>query len=142
MSLDRSSLFYRYIRTYFAFILHSLCSPVICAILSYAGFLSAISYVIVNPVNGSNGTARSVWRYIYSLDDVLYYSNMSIIDPWERYVHCLFCNSMATLKPTKTRRIMLRCNTCGALVFANGIFSQQRIKTLRDFRFASVDGLV
>jgi hypothetical protein len=29
---------------------------------------------------------------------------------------------------------MLRCNTCSALVFANGIGSQQRIKTLRDFR--------
>ena len=60
---------------------------------------------------------------------------MSIIDPWERYVHCLFCNSMATLKPTKTRRIMLCCNTCSALIFANGAYSQQRIKTLRDYRF-------
>jgi len=68
-------------------------------------------------------------------DDVLYYSNMSTIDSWERTVHCLFCNSIATLKPTKTRRIMLRCNICGALVFANGILSQQRIQTLKDYRF-------
>jgi len=45
---------------------------------------------------------------------------------------------MATLEPTKTGRIMLRCNTCGALVFANGLFSQQRIRTLRDFRFTHV----
>ena len=47
----------------------------------------------------------------------------------------LFCNSMAVLKPTKTGRIMLRCNTCSALVFANGILSQQRIKRLRDYIF-------
>ena len=67
---------------------------------------------------------------------------MSIINSWEGYVHCLFCNSMATLKPTKTRRIMLCCNVCGALVFANGSFSHQRIKTLRDFRFAPVRDLV
>ena len=60
---------------------------------------------------------------------------MSVIESWERYVHCLFCNAMATLKPTKTRRIMLRCNTCNALIFANGIISQQRIQTLRDFVF-------
>jgi len=60
---------------------------------------------------------------------------MSIIESWERTVHCLFCNSMATLKLTKTRRIMLRCDVCGALVFANGLISQQRIKTLKDYRF-------
>ena len=60
---------------------------------------------------------------------------MSAIDSWERTVYCLFYNSMATLKPTKTRRIMLRCNTCSALVFANELLSQQRIQTLRDFRF-------
>ena len=71
-------------------------------------------------------------------DDVLYYSNMSTIDSWERTVHCLFCNSMATLKPTKTRRIMLRCNVCGVLVFANGIYSQQRIQTLKDYRFSPI----
>jgi len=74
--------------------------------------------------------------------DVLYFSNMSVVESWERTVHCLFCNSMATLKPTKTRRIMLRCNTCGALVFANWLFSQQRIRTLRDFRFTPVRDLV
>jgi hypothetical protein len=81
---------------------------------------------------------HSLGAIYISRDDVLYYSNMSTIDPWERTVHCLFCNSMATLKPTKTRRIMLRCNTCGALVFANGIFSQQRIKTLKDFVFRPI----
>jgi hypothetical protein len=79
---------------------------------------------------------RNILLALYiARDDVLYYSNMSTIDSWERTVHCLFCTSMATLKPTKTRRIMLRCNICGALVFANGILSQQRIKTLKDYRF-------
>jgi len=67
---------------------------------------------------------------------------LTVINSWERTVHCLFCNSMATLKPTKTGRVMLRCNTCGALVFANGLLSQQRIKTLRDFRFTPVHKLV
>jgi len=90
----------------------------------------AISYVIINLVKPNYHTIFS-WRYIYSWGVmILYYSNISIITSWERYVYCLFCNAMATLKPTNTRRIMLRCNTCGALVFANGILSQQRIQKL------------
>ena len=60
---------------------------------------------------------------------------MSVIDSWGRYVHCLFCNAMAKLKPTKTGSYYATCNTCGALVFANGILSQQRIRTLKDFIF-------
>ncbi|MGA7898203.1 MAG: hypothetical protein WA395_02610 [Nitrososphaeraceae archaeon] len=63
---------------------------------------------------------------------------MSVIDSWERRVYCLFCDPMATLKPTKTRRIMLRCNTCGALVFANGSLSQQKIRMLKDIVFRSI----
>ena len=74
--------------------------------------------------------------------DIPYYSNLSIVDSWERTVHCLFCNSMATLKPTKTRRIMLRCNICGILAFANGLISQQRIQTLKDYRFTPIRWLV
>ena len=68
---------------------------------------------------------------------MIYYfvSKLTVLDPWERTVYCLFCESKATLKPTKTGRIMLRCNTCGALVFANGIISQQRIMRLRDYQF-------
>ena len=76
--------------------------------------------------------------YIQLGQDIQYISKLSVLDPRERYVHCLFCNSMATLKPTKTGRIMLRCNTCSVLVFANGLLSQQRIKTLKDYRFTSV----
>jgi len=58
-----------------------------------------------------------------------------VIDTCERYIYCFFCNAMATLKPTKTSRIMLGCNTCEVLVFVNGIISQQRIKMLKDFIF-------
>ena len=61
------------------------------------------------------------------------YSKLSVIDFWERTMYCLFCNATATLKPTKTGRIMLRCNTYVAIVVANGSLSQQRIQTLRDF---------
>ena len=78
----------------------------------------------------------SFWRYIYSWP-MLYYITvtclLSILGN-DMYI-VFFCNAMATLKPTKTRRIMLRCNTCNALIFANGIISQQRIQTLRDFVF-------
>ena len=76
------------------------------------------------------------WRYIYSLVEGYYIIvTCQLLTYGNDTVHCLFCNAMATLKPTKTRRIMLRCNTCSALIFANGIISQQRIQTLRDFIF-------
>jgi hypothetical protein len=32
------------------------------------------------------------------------------------HIDSLFCNAMATLKPTKTRRITMRCDTYGVLV--------------------------
>jgi len=70
------------------------------------------------------------------IQQTTYFSRTAyVIDIWERYIYCLFCNAMATLKPTKISRIMLRCNTCEVLVFANGIISQQRIKMLKDFIF-------
>ena len=42
---------------------------------------------------------------------------------------------MATLKLTKTGRIMLRCNTSGTIVFANGMLAQEQIKRLPDYQF-------
>jgi len=72
------------------------------------------------------------------IQQTTYFSRTAyVINTWERYIYCLFCNAMATLKPTKTSRIMLRCNTCKVLVFANGIISQQRIKMLKDFIWTS-----
>jgi len=112
--------------------------------------LSCISYFIVcranpakisseyKPANQLKCSAVFSWRYIYLSGDIFYYSKLSVVDPWERTVHCLFCNSLATLKPTKTIRIMLWCNTCGVLVFANGLLSQQRIQKLRDFIFTHI----
>src|SRR5690348_16079056 len=113
--------------------------------------LSSISYFIVcraNPAKISSeykaGKPTKVFcsillaLYIKLSGDISYYSKLSVVDPWERTVHCLFCNSLATLKPTKTIRIMLRCNTCGVLVFANSLLSQQRIQKLRDFIFTHI----
>jgi hypothetical protein len=35
----------------------------------------------------------------------------------------------------KIRTTLVRCNTCGVLVFANRMLSQERIQKLRDVRF-------
>jgi hypothetical protein len=86
----------------------------------------------------SNCSAIFSWHYISLRYDILYISKLSVIHSWERYVYCLFCNSMATLKPTKTGRIMLRCNTRSALIFANGMLSQQRIQMLKDYVFTTL----
>lgn len=78
------------------------------------------------------------WATIYIARDctICISNTLSIFRSWERIVHCILCNSMATLKPTKTRRIMLRCNTCGVLLFANGMLAQEQIKRLVvDYRF-------
>ena len=80
---------------------------------------------------------------IYNLDEI-YLSTVTcqLLNHGKELCIVFSVMAMATLKPTKTRRIMLRCNTSGVLVFANGIISQQRIKTLRDFRFTPVRGQV
>lgn len=65
----------------------------------------------------------------------MYISNRLDLRSWERIVYCILCKSMATLKPTKTGRVMLRCNTCGVLLFANGILAQDQIKRLADYQF-------
>jgi hypothetical protein len=50
-----------------------------------------------------------------------------------KLVHCLLCNSIATLKGTKTGHLMLRCDSCGVLVYANQPPSQQRLANLPDY---------
>ena len=50
-----------------------------------------------------------------------------------KWVHCLICNSIATLKGTKTRHLMLRCDYCGVLIYANQPLSQQRLVNLPDY---------
>jgi hypothetical protein len=51
-----------------------------------------------------------------------------------RFVICPFCGSQAHVKPTKTHRLMLRCDLCRALMFANGATSQQYLLNLLEYR--------
>ena len=44
---------------------------------------------------------------------------------WVKSVQCVLCSSIATLKPTKTARLVLRCDNCGTLLFANKEKGQQ-----------------
>ena len=65
---------------------------------------------------------------------------MSYLQPsppmWNRIVYCPFCNWMDTLKPTKTNKLMLRCNNCTLLIFENGKLSQQKLLMLPNYQFS------
>lgn len=45
-------------------------------------------------------------------------------------VECPSCGSVAQLKSTKTSHLMLRCDSCGVLIFANGPLSQAWLMNL------------
>jgi hypothetical protein len=61
-------------------------------------------------------------------------SNDDSIDrSWRRKVVCPLCNFGATVKVTKTDNLVLRYDTCHALIFANGTLSQQRLGLLPDY---------
>jgi hypothetical protein len=51
-----------------------------------------------------------------------------------RFVICPFCGSQAHVKPTKTHRLMLRCDLCRALMFANAEVSQKYLLNLLEYR--------
>ena len=51
-----------------------------------------------------------------------------------RFVICPFCGSQAHVKPTRTHRLMLRCDFCRALMFANAEISQQYLLNLPEYR--------
>ena len=60
-----------------------------------------------------------------------------------RFVICFVCGRQAHVKPTKTHRLMLRCEThrlmlrcdlCRALMFANADTSQQYLMNLSEYR--------
>ncbi len=51
-----------------------------------------------------------------------------------RLVICPFCGSQAHVKPTKTHRLMLRCNLCRALMFGNAEMSQRYLLNLIEYR--------
>ena len=50
-----------------------------------------------------------------------------------KLVYCPLCNSIATLKGTKTGHLMLRCDYCGVLIYANQPLSQQKLANLPDY---------
>ena len=51
-----------------------------------------------------------------------------------RFVICFICARQAHVKPTKTQRLMLRCDLCRALMFANAETSQQYLLNLPEYR--------
>jgi len=51
-----------------------------------------------------------------------------------RFVICFVCSRQAHVKPTKTHRLMLRCDLCRALMFANAETSQQYLLNLPEYR--------
>ena len=51
-----------------------------------------------------------------------------------RFVICPFCSRQAYVKPTKTHHLMLRCDLCRALMFANAETSQQYLLSLPEYR--------
>ncbi len=51
-----------------------------------------------------------------------------------RFVICPVCGRQAHVKPTKTHRLMLRCDLCSALMFANADTSQQYLMNLSEYR--------
>lgn len=48
-------------------------------------------------------------------------------------VNCLLCNLPAAVKKTKTNKLMLRCDNCKLLVFANGVDSQMKLGSLPEY---------
>jgi hypothetical protein len=50
----------------------------------------------------------------------------------QRSVQCMLCYGHAILKSTKTNRLMLRCDRCKCLLFANSTISQGILMNLAD----------
>ena len=51
-----------------------------------------------------------------------------------------FSVEAAELKHTKTLRLMLRCDNCRLLLFANGIFSQEILRNLPNYQQPNYQG--
>lgn len=50
-----------------------------------------------------------------------------------RYVHCPLCADWAGVRWTKTNKLMIRCESCKTLLFANSYASQELLKRLPEF---------
>lgn len=57
--------------------------------------------------------------------------SLSFGSPSERHVQCPACTFRATMKPTKTNHLMLRCDNCRLILFGNGPISQKWIGDLQ-----------
>jgi hypothetical protein len=51
-----------------------------------------------------------------------------------RFVICPFCGSHTHVKPTRTHPLMLRCDLCRALMFANAETSQKYLLNLLEYK--------
>jgi len=60
-----------------------------------------------------------------------YYSNNNFDI---KFVYCPLCSNKAIVKSNKKNKKMLRCDLCYALIFANGVESQQILVNLPEFR--------
>lgn len=50
-----------------------------------------------------------------------------------RYIHCPLCSDWAGMRWTKTNNLMIRCEVCKMILFANSYASQERLKRLPAF---------
>lgn len=57
---------------------------------------------------------------------------------YARLVNCPLCDEEATLKPTTTSRLMLRCDSCKVLMFGNGEPSQKILDCLPDYGYCPI----
>ena len=49
------------------------------------------------------------------------------------YVKCLLCGDAAGVRWTKTKKLMIRCESCISILFANGYASQHLLRNLPRF---------
>lgn len=73
----------------------------------------------------------SNYPYYYYNNNNLNFNNIDNSNFYEtRFVICFVCGRQAHMKPIKTHRLMLRCDLCRALMFANAETSQQYLLNL------------
>jgi hypothetical protein len=50
-----------------------------------------------------------------------------------RHINCVLCGDAAGVRWTKTKKLMMRCESCKTILFANGYASQQLLRNLPIF---------
>jgi hypothetical protein len=81
------------------------------------------NYYPFNYYNNNNNLNNSNSNDIYNSD---FYET--------RFVYCPIWGKQSHIKPTKTHRLMLRCDSCRALIFANAEMSQRYLLDLPEYR--------